>query len=180
VQGLVNFASDIGEAIAVLLPALCYLAAIGCFLVAGWGLWRQAQPDNPHRGRPWVPLISLVLCGVFATFDRFLTKADVSVGTGLQVSLVQGLTSFTPPTVTTNVLGSTPGQSVANIVQLFVGFLQPFGALQCFLAVMAWHSIIRGHSNRSQAGCGIQFVFGILLINITTVSNGLISLFPGV
>lgn len=179
-QGLVNFASDIGEAIAVLLPALCYLAAIACFLMAGWGFWRQAQPDNPHRGRPWVPMISLLLCGVFATFDKFLTRADVSAGTGLQVSLVQGLTSFTPPTVTSSMLGSTPGQTVANIVQLFVVFFQPFGALMCFLAVMAWHSIIRGHSNRSQAGCGIQFVFGILLINITAVSNFLISLFPGV
>jgi hypothetical protein len=180
VQGLVNFASDVGQAIAVFLPALCYLAAIGCFLVAGWSLWRQAQPDNPHRGKPWVPIISLLLCGVFATFDRFLTMANVSAGTGLQVTLVQGLTSFTPPTVNANVLGSTPGQTVANIVQLFLGFFQPFGALMCFLAVMAWHAIVRGHSTRSQAGCGVQFVFGIGLINIATISQWLISLFPGV
>jgi hypothetical protein len=180
VQGLVNFASTIGQGIAVLLPALCYLTAIGCFLFGAWGIWRQAQPDNPHRGRPWVPIISLLLCGVFATFDKFLTMANVSAGTGLEVSLVAGLTSFTPPTVTSSVLGDTPGQAVANIVQLFLVFFQPFGALMCFLAVMAWHAILRGHSNRSQVGCGIQFIFGIALINISTISQGLIGLFPGV
>jgi hypothetical protein len=180
VQGLVNFASDIGQAIAVILPALCYLSAIGLFLAAGWGFWRQAQPDNPFRGRPWIPIVALLLSGVFASFDRFLTMADVSVGTGLQVSLVAGLTSFTPPTLANGILGTTPGTAVANIVQLFLGFFQAFGALMCFLAVMAWHSIVKGHSNRSQAGCGVQFAFGVALINILTVSQWLIGLFPGV
>ena len=60
VQGLVNFASDVAYGLATFLPAFCYLAAIALFLFAGWGFLQQARPDNPFRGRPWIPVLSLV------------------------------------------------------------------------------------------------------------------------
>lgn len=62
-QGLVDFASQIGEVFAVLLPTFCYLAALVCFLFAAWGFWMQAQPQNPFRGRPWMPWVSLCFRG---------------------------------------------------------------------------------------------------------------------
>ena len=37
--------------------------------------------------------------------------------------------------------------------------------------------MINGHSNRSQMGCVVQFVFGIMLINILAITNALIGLF---
>jgi hypothetical protein len=40
-QGLVDFASQIGEVFAVLLPTFCYLAALACFLFAAWAFWMQ-------------------------------------------------------------------------------------------------------------------------------------------
>jgi hypothetical protein len=39
--GLVDFASQIGEVFAVLLPTFAYLTALGCFLFAAWGFWMQ-------------------------------------------------------------------------------------------------------------------------------------------
>jgi hypothetical protein len=49
--------------------------------------------------------------------------------------------------------------------------------MACFFAVMAWRSVINGQSDRSQSGCGVQFVFGIMLINILTVAQWLVTVF---
>lgn len=177
-QGLVNFAIDVADAMAVLLPAFCFLAAIALFIFAGWGFWKMSHPDNPLRHRPWIPVVSLVLSGVFASFDRILTMANVSAGTSLQVSLVAGATGFDTPTVPgSGILGNTPGDTVINVVQLFQAFFQAFGAMACFFAILAWWSIMRGRSNRSQTGCGIQFAFGVMLINILTISQWLVTIF---
>jgi hypothetical protein len=175
-QGLVSFAGQIGNAIAILLPTFCYLTAIALFMFAGWGFWMLARPDNPFRGRPWVPFFSLVLCGVFASFDRLLTMANATAGTTLQVT-IGALTSYAPPPVNGGVLGATPGNTVINVVQLFQGFFQAFGAMACFFALLHWHSVINGRSNHSQGGCGVQFAFGIMLINITTITQWLVGVF---
>ena len=79
-QGLVDFASQIGEVFAVLLPTFAYLTALGCFLFAAWGFWMQGQPHNPFRGRPWIPFVSLILAGAFASFDKILSMALASGG----------------------------------------------------------------------------------------------------
>ena len=143
--------------------------------MAGWGFWRQAHPDNPFRGRPWVPFVSLLLSGVFSSFNRLLTMANASAGTALTVSIAP-LTTYTPPT-TTGVLGLGPGATVVNVVIFFQGFFQAFGAAACFVAVLAWWAIVKGRSNRSPGGCGVQFVFGIMLINILTISTWLVAVF---
>jgi hypothetical protein len=176
VQGLVNFAGEIGNAIATLLPTFCYLAALGLFMSAGWGFWTQAQSHNPYRGRPWVPFVALVLSGAFASFPSILTMANNTAGTNLQVS-IGALTSYTAPTVNGNLLGQTPGDAVVNIVTLFQGFFQAFGAMCCFFAMLTWNAVIAGRSNRSPGGCGVQFVFGIMLINVVTVATWLVAVF---
>lgn len=175
-QGLVDLASQLGYAMAVLLPSFCYAAALGTFLFGGWGLWMQSRPDNPFRGRPWVPWVSLVLCGAFASFDQILTLANGSAGTGLQVS-VSALTSYTPPAVNGGVLGASPADGIVNVVKLFQAFFQAFGAMACFFAVYSWRGVINGGNTRSQGGCAVQFVFGIMLINILTISQWLVNIF---
>jgi hypothetical protein len=174
-QGLANFTSFLGYAISIFLPTFCYLTALGLFLFGGWGLWMQARPENPFLGRPWVPWVSLVLCGAFASFDQVLTMANASAGTNLNVTIA-ALTSYTPPNAG-NVLGTTPGTAIVNVVQLFQGFFQSFGALACFFAVLTWWAIIHGRSNRSQGGCAVQFAFGVMLINILTITQWLVTEF---
>jgi hypothetical protein len=34
----------------------------------------------------------------------------------------------------------------------------------CFFAMLTWNAVIAGRSNRSAGGCGVQFVFGVMLI----------------
>ena len=91
------------------------------FLFAGWGFWRQSQPDNPFRGKPWIPITALLFCGIFASFDRFLTSANRSAGSSITVG-VSGLSSYSTPASTSSMLGSTPADSVMTISQGLVGF----------------------------------------------------------
>lgn len=175
-EGLVNFGQQCALILALLLPTFMYVGAIGLFLFAAWGLWQQAQPHNPFRGKPWIPIASLLMSGACASFPVILNKVDISAGSSVKMSVVDGLTSYTA-TDTTGILGSTPAETVLNIVQAFEGFFQVFGAMTCLFAMFAWHSGMTGRSNRRWTGCAVQFVFGILLINIYTVSEWLVGFF---
>ena len=169
-QGFVNFTSQVGLIFAVLLHPACYLGALGLFLYAGWGFWRQSQPDNPYRGRPWVPSVSLLTCGVVASFDRFLTKANVSAGSTVVVRFSDAV-SYTPTAATGTILGANPGEMIVNVVDLFAQFFQSFGAMACLVAVFAWHASNTGRGNHSRSSCGVRFAFGVALINIQTLAR---------
>jgi hypothetical protein len=175
-EGLVNFAQQCALILSVLLPTFLYCSAIGLFLFAAWGLWQQAQPQNPFRGRPWLPWLSLLLSGACSSFPTILNKVNISGGSSVTMSVVAGLTSYSAPDTTT-ILGTTPGDTVLNIVQAFEGFFQVFGATMCFFAMMAWHASANGRSNREWTGCGVQFVFGVMLMNVYTISQWLVGIF---
>lgn len=178
-QGLVNFATAIADGISVLLPAFCYLMACTCFLFAGWTFrgWSYTGHSHHHHyhQRPWIPFVSLLLCGTFATFPHFLNMANVSAGTNLTTSL----TSYaaTPPGSASGILGATPSNTVVNVVALFQYFFQAFGAACVFWSLVTFRSIVNGYSRGTASACGIQFVFGVLCINILTVANGVVALF---
>ena len=122
-----------------------------------------------------MPWVSLILSGVFASFPQFLTMADVSAGTSLAVSL-SSYAPTTPPNAS-NVLGNAPTATVINVETLFQNYLQAFGAACVFRSIMTWRAIINGRVNGSPTACGVQFVFGVLCINIVTVANGIVSFF---
>lgn len=176
-QGLVNFTTAIADGIAVMLPALCYLAACTCFFFAVWTLWSMSAPHHQdrYRIRPWVPFVSLILCGVFASFPKFLTMANISAGTAMAVAL----TSYAPtaPGNTGSVLGATPMATIVNVVALFQYFFEAFGAACVFWAILTWRAIVNGRINGSSVACAIQLTFGVMCINIVTIANGVVALF---
>ena len=177
-QGLVDFTSALADAIATVLPMLCYLAACGCFFSFAWTLWNWSEPHSRYNHRhlkPWVPFVSLILCGVFASFPQFLNMANVSEGS----SMVVGLTAYaptTPPNVD-NGLGATPQASVVDVITLFQNFFEAFGAAAVFWAIMRWRGMVNGRVNGSPTSCAIQFLFGVMCINIVQVSTGIVNFF---
>src|ERR1700733_4717979 len=177
-QGLVDFANQVGEAFAILVPTFCYLAALMCFLFAVWGFWMQSHPQNPFFGRPWIPFLSLVLSGAFASFDKILNLALATAGSTVTAS-ISSLSSYSPPTVPTGaaLMGASPSATLVNVVTLFQAFFQSFGALVVFFALVSWRSVVNGQANRSQVGCVVQFVFGIMLINVLAITNALVAMF---
>jgi hypothetical protein len=179
-QGLVNFTTAIADSIAVALPALCYLMACVCFLFAGWTFRSWAYQGHHHHhhhfhSRPWVPFVSLILSGVFATFPQFLNMANVSAGT----NLVTSLTSYqaSTPGNANNILGATPQNTVINVVTLFQYFFEAFGAACVWWAIVRWRAIVNGRNEGSPTACAVQFAFGVMCINILSVANGVVSFF---
>ncbi len=104
--------------------------------------------------------------------------ALASGGSSLSASITS-LSSYSPPSVSdaATLMGSTPSATLVNVVTLFQGFFQSFGAMCAFFALLSWRAVINGHANRSQMGCVVQFVFGIMLINILAITNALIAMF---
>jgi hypothetical protein len=148
-------------------------------MFAAWTFRSWAYHDHHHHhhfhNRPWVPFVSLVLSGVFATFPQFLNMANVSAGT----NLVTSLTSYTATTPggASNVLGATPQNTVINVVTLFQYFFEAFGAACVWWAIVRWRAIVNGRSEGSPSACAVQFIFGVMCINILTVANSVVALF---
>ena len=176
-QGMVDFAQQCALIFAVLLPTFLYACAIGFFLFAAWGFWQQAHPHNPFRGKPWIPMVTLVMAGAMASFPAILSKTNISAGSSVTVSQEAGISSYSTATDPGDILGDNPEEALVNIVTAFEGFFQTFGAMVCFFAMYAWWAAMSGRSNRSWGACGVQFVFGICLINVLTITQWLANFF---
>ncbi len=93
--------------------------------------------------------------------------------------MVVGLTAYaptTPPNVD-NGLGATPQASVVDVITLFQNFFEAFGAAAVFWAIMRWRGMVNGRVNGSPTSCAIQFLFGVMCINIVQVSTGIVNFF---
>ena len=119
--------------------------------------------------------MSLILCGVFASFPNVLTIANVSAGTDLTIRLTQ-YAATTPPDAG-KVLGATPDAAVINVITLFQYFFQAFGAACVAWAIVRFRGIVDAHVQGSPTSCLVQFVFGICCINIVTIANGVAHFF---
>ena len=119
-----------------------------------------------------------MLSGAFASFDKILNMALATAGSGVTAS-ISSLSSYSPPTVPTGaaLMGASPSATLVNVVALFQAFFQSFGALVVFFALVSWRSVVNGQANRSQVGCVVQFVFGIMLINVLAITNALVAMF---
>ena len=184
-QGLVNFSTAIADGIAVMLPAFCYITACACCFLFAWTLWTLPQLRSypattitTTGASPWVPFLSLILAGVFASFPHFLTMANVSAR-----HRSDGLARPSTPRPFRAECGehpgfSTPENTVINVVTLFQHFFQIVRRrLRVLGDLVAGARIVNGHVHGSPPSCGVQFVFGVCCINILTIANGVERLF---
>ncbi len=178
-QGLVNFASAIGDAISASIPAACYLMACVSFFYFGWTLWTWSAPHSrhhhPHHDKPWLPFLSLVMCGVFVTFPSLLNRVTTSMG-GSAVASLTSYASATPPTAT-GLTGATPAATLLNTVTMFQYFFQAFGAACILWSIIRWRGIALGRLQGSPLSCGIQFLFGAMLVNVNDIAAGVVAMF---
>ena len=176
-EGLVNLVHEIAVGMGWLLPTACYAAAVSCLIFSLIGIYQYYHPTiQALQDKPWLPYLSLVLCGVFASFNVILTKSTASAGTDVQVTLGDAATSYS--TADSLITGTGPKDAILAIVKDFALFFQMFGAWTCFFAVLTWFAIQRGRSNRERLGCGIQYVFGVMLLNPVKDATWILSFWP--
>lgn len=178
-QGFVNFADDIGQAISVIIPALCYIIGLGFMLAAGCGMWQLSR--GRHGGlaaRPWVPFVTLFISAALLTFDRMLNLGEATLGSSQQASMADGMTSYTPPTVNpSSLVGTSPEQTILNVINVFQYFFESYGALIVLMGILALHHVSEGRRRHGPLLPTIQIVFGFGVMNINTIAPFVMSYF---
>lgn len=172
-QGFVNLAADIGVALAVLIPLVCYLMG-GCLLIAAiHGFWQLSKPDSASSRHPFLPWATLFTSTALLSYDRMLTFANNSFGGGVSASLSGSLTSYTPTTVdAATMLGATPQDTLLNIIAAFEYFFQAYGALVVLFGVLGLYHLSKGnrHHHNTLAKPMVQIVFGIAVMNVQSIA----------
>lgn len=174
-QGFVNLATDLGYAISVLLPVLCYLVGAGILIASLWGLFQLAR--GHLRERMWTPFVGIFIASALFSFDKLLNAANGTVGSNHTAS-ISGLTSYTPTTVNpSTMMGATPQSTLLNIINTFDLFFAAYGAAIVFWSLMELHAISKGNRRNGPGRALIHFTFGVALININVIAAAVMNYF---
>ena len=177
-QGFINFASDIGWSISLVLPMLCYLTGSTLFLIAGYGLWQCGKPGSywyTHRGMIGVDML---IGSILLSFNLFLNEANGTFGSTMTTRVSAAMTSYTPPTVTASgLIGASPEATILNMVTYFSSFFIAYGALIVFMAVGIFRAVARCERRHGFSLPIIMFTFGIALMNVQTIAQTIMGYF---
>ncbi len=174
-QGFVNFATDLGEVIAVLIPLICYLGGGGILIASGWGLWQMNRPGSFYEKHPWVPFVGPLFAGLLFTFDRVLNEGTKTMGGGgATASMAAAVTSYTPPAVDPGtLLGTTPEATLLNIITTFIFFFRSYGALIVLLGLFKLKGVTDGNKRGHTGTSLVMISFGFAVMNIDVISSAI-------
>jgi hypothetical protein len=178
-QGFVNFADDVGQAISVVIPAICYLLGISFLIAAGWGCMQLSKGGNGSWvSRPWMPLVTLLIGSALLTFDRMLNLGEATLGSTQTASISDGLTSYTPPAIdSSGLMGNSPEQTIVNIIDAFDYFFINYGAWIILTGILALKHVSEGRRNHGPSLPVVQIIFGFGVMNINTIAPYVMSYF---
>jgi uncharacterized membrane protein len=178
-QGFVNLADDIGQAISVIIPALCYIIGWSFLLGAGWGMWQLSSGRHGRlSARPWMPFVTLFIGAALLTFDRMLNLGEATLGSAQQASMAAAMTSYTPPTVNGNgLVGSSPEQTILNVINVFQYFFVSYGALIVLMGILGLHQVSEGKRRHGPSLPVVMIVFGFGVMNVETIASAIMSYF---
>ncbi|MDD2859473.1 MAG: hypothetical protein PHT60_14950 [Acidiphilium sp.] len=177
-QGFVNFATDIANVLSLLIPFICYIVGVSCFLLAGYGAWQMMKPGTIWSGKKYLPPLLMLFGSVLLSFNEFLNFSNNSFGGGTQTNIQNGFMPFRAPNIgTAGFVGATPEQTFFNLVKIFAKFFIAYGAFNVLLAWLGTKGVAEGKRRHGYSLPGIQFVFGIALMNIVAISTTMMGYF---
>ena len=182
-QGFVNFADDIGVALAFLIPMICYLAGTGFVFAAGWGMWQLSKHGHGHHAswlasHPWTPFVTLFVGAALLSYDRMLNLAEGTIGSAQTAAMSDSLTSYTPPNVDPSTLmGNSPEQTVLNVINVFEYFFVTYGALIVLMGIFALKHVSEGRRRHGPSLAIVQIAFGLGVMNIDTIAPAVMAYF---
>lgn len=179
-QGFVNLAADIGVVIAMLIPLVCYTMGGSLLIGSIYGFWQQMKPGSESNRHPFLPWAALFTSATLLSYDRMLTFANNSFGGGASASLSTNLTSYAPATVNAGALmGSTPEDTLLNIIDAFDFFFKAYGALVVLFGVLGVYHLTKGHRHHHHT-LGkpvVQIVFGVAVMNVQSIAAAVMGYF---
>jgi hypothetical protein len=178
-QGFVNFADDIGVAISILIPTICYLVGVSFIMAAGWGFMQLSKGAHGRiASHPWMPFVTLFIGAALLSYDRMLNLAEATIGSAQTASMSDGLTSYTPPTVNpASLVGNSPEQTILNVINVFEYFFVCYGALIVLGGILALKYVSEGRRRHGPSLAIVQIVFGLAVMNIDTIAPTIMGYF---
>ena len=175
-QGFVNLGADVGVAIAVLIPLICYLTGGGLLIASIYWFWQWLNPARSIR-HPWMPFAALFTASALLSYQRMLNFANGTFGGGVTTSS-SALTSYTVPTLDPSTMaGATPEDTLLNIITAFEFFFQSYGALVVLFGLLGLYHVMQGNRQHSASKPIVQMVFGIAVMNVHSIAATVIGYF---
>ena len=179
-QVFVNFADDIATAISFLIPAICYICGASFMIAAGWGFMQLSKGGGLIAARPWIPFVALTVGAALLSYDRMLNLGEGTMGSSQTAALSDSLTAYTPPTVNPgSLVGNSPGQTVLNVINVFLYFFVSYGALIVLFGIFGLKHIAEGRRRHGPSLALVQIVFGFMVMNIDTLAPIIMGYFTG-
>ena len=175
-QGFVNLGADVGVAIAVLIPLICYLTGGGLLIASIYWFWQWLNPARSIR-HPWMPFAALSTSSALLSYQRMLNFANATFGGGVTTSS-SALTSYTAPTLDPSTMaGATPEDTLLNIITAFEFFFQSYGALVVLFGLLGLYHVMQGNRQHTASKPIVQMVFGVAVMNVHSIASTIIGYF---
>ena len=171
-QGFVNVGADIGVVIAVLIPLIGYLMGGGLLIASIYYFWQSANQGqgSGYRGKA---IAAFIIAPMLLSFPRMLDYANNTFGGGV-TSSSGPLTSYTAPQLNpSGLMGTTPEETLLNIIEAFEYFFKAYGALIVLLGLLGLYRVMQGNCRNHHHSTGVpivQMVFGLAVMNVHSIA----------
>ncbi|WP_259654894.1 hypothetical protein [Gluconacetobacter dulcium] len=173
-EGLFDFAQDIGLALSWVLPLLCYVGGTW-FLVGGLlGILQRSAAQNGLLAKPFVPELMIAVGATFLSFPEFLNVGNRTLGFAANVDLgASQKLSFSTDTLSNAAKGG-PLQTLTAILTVWHTYFACYGALIVYFAFVRQVGRAKGTNNSSPALNAVMGISGFFVMNADVIAPALL------
>lgn len=173
-QGLFNFAQDIGAALAWILPTLCYIGGASFLLGGVWGIYQRSAMSNGFLSKGFAPEMMITAGATLLSFPEFLNVGASTLG----LSSTAAMGANTPVHFDANTLTTAakagPLAAFTAILSVFHIYFAAYGALIVYFAIVRQVGRAKGTNNSSTSMNMIMMVAGFLVMNADVIGPELL------
>jgi len=173
-EGLFDFAQDIGAALSWLLPMLCYVTGAS-FLAAGvMGIFQRSSISNGFLSKGFMPELTIAAGATFLSFHEFLNMGNRTLGFDANAGMgAPAATSFSSDALMTAAQGG-PVAALTAILGVFHAYFACYGALIVYFSIVRQIGRAKGANNSSTGLNLVMCVGGFLVMNADVIGPALL------
>ncbi|MFT8482607.1 MAG: hypothetical protein ABF689_06315 [Gluconobacter cerinus] len=173
-EGLFDFAQDLGAALSWLLPFLCYVGG-GCFLLSGvMGIFQRSSISNGLLSKGVVPEMMILVGATFLSFPEFLNMGNRTLGFEGNAGIgTPAKMSFSSDALMTAAQRG-PLAALTAILNVFHVYFAAYGALIVYFAIVRQMGRAKGTNNSSTGLNMVMGIAGFLVMNADVLGPALL------
>lgn len=173
-EGLFDFAQDIGSALGWLLPALCYIGGSWLLATGAMGIVQRSRQPLGFLTQPFVPELMIAVGATFLSFPEFLNAGNRTLGFDANAGLgAPAKVSFSTDALANAAKGG-PLQALTAILTVWHSYFAAYGALIVYFGLVRQVGRAKGTNNSSPGLNMVMIVAGFMVMNADVIGPGLI------